>query len=43
MGDIDPQGVPVLILGVLIGPVVSEEKMFEIVDGWTTDYGQTPE
>ena len=25
----------------LIGPVVSEEKMFEIVDGRTTDTGVT--
>ena len=25
----------------LIGPVVSEEKMFEIVDGWTTDGGRS--
>ena len=27
----------------LIGLVVSEEKIFEIVEGRTTDYGRTPE
>ena len=37
-----PLGVSVWNLN-LIGPVVSEEKMFEIVDGQTTDDGRTPE
>ena len=35
-------GVPIWNLN-LIGPVVSEEKMFEFVDGRTTDDGRTPE